>query len=269
VIPGTVVPAFLDGGRWSACFGESFVHLLLSDMVGQGRMFQAGAYLREMCSASGIADGRNQAAAAFLERTQGEWLWFVDTDMGFGSDTVERLLAAADPVDRPVVGALCFAHRRIKRTALRAERYGIIPTLYQYVQTDREAGFAPLPSWERGELLRVGATGAACLLIHRTALETVAAKYGPRSWFTPVTHPTASTTGGPRTFSEDLSFCLRLAGCDIPLHVATSVHTTHDKGGAFLDLDAYEAQPIEFGAGAIGLDDEPAGPAELLQESAS
>jgi len=261
VIPGTVIPAFLDGGKWSAAFGESFLHLLLSDMIGQGRLFAAGAYLREMCSASGIADGRNQAAAAFLERTDGEWLWFVDTDMGFGPDVVEQLLAVADPVDRPVVGALCFAHRRIRRTELRAERLGIIPTLYRWVETEAEAGFAPLPSWERGAVLRVGGTGAACLLIHRSALEAVAAKYGPRSWFTPITHPTASTTGGPRTFSEDLSFCLRLAACDLPLHVATGVQTTHDKGGAFLDLEAYEAQPIEFGAGAVGVDDRPGGEA--------
>lgn len=260
MIPGSVVPAFLDGGDWSACFGESLLHLMLADMMHEGRCFAAGQYLREMASSGGIAEGRNQVARAFLERTEGEWLWFIDTDMGFAPGTVEQLLAVADPVERPVVGALCFAHRRTGRTSLRAERYGIVPTLYQWVETDKESGFAPMPSWERDAVLEVGATGGACLLIHRSALEAVAGKYGDNSWFEQITHPSASVRGGRRTFSEDLSFCLRLAGCDIPVHVATAVQTTHHKGGAYIDLEAYDAQDVAFGVGALG--DDEGGPAD-------
>lgn len=254
MIEGTVVPAFLDAGEWSACFGESFLHLMLADLVGEGRCFRAGSYLREMAGTGGIPDGRNTVVQAFLERTEGEWLWSVDTDMGFASDTVERLLASADPVERPVVGALCFAHRRMGRTPLRGERYGIVPTVYQWVQTDREAGFAPMPSWDYGKVIPVGATGAACLLIHRAALVAVQERYGPE-WFQPITHPTANPRGLPRTFSEDLSFCLRLAGCGIPVHVDTGVHTTHHKGEVFLDLEAYQAQAERFAPGAIGVNE--------------
>jgi GT2 family glycosyltransferase len=230
---------------------------MLADLMGEGRCFRAGAYLREMASSGGIADGRNQATQAFLERTEGEWLWFVDTDMGFAADTVEQLLAVADPVERPVVGALCFAHRRLSRTALRAERLGIIPTLYRWVDAGREQGFAPLPSWPRGEVVEVGATGAACLLIHRSALERVRDKYGP-VWFQQATHPNANPGSSPRTFSEDLSFCVRLAGAGIPVHVATAVQTTHHKGGAWLDLESYERQGLEFGAGALAEEEQPA-----------
>lgn len=254
MIPGTVVPAFLDAGEWSACFGESFLHTMLSDMAGEGRCLQAGTYLREMAGTGGIPDARNKVAQAFLERTEGEWLWFVDTDMGFEHDALERLLAAADPVERPVMGALCFAHRRMGRTPLRAERYGIIPTLYQFVQTDEQSGFAPMPSWDYGKIIPVGGTGAAFLLIHRGALEAVQAKYGPQ-WFEPITHPTANPGGMPRTFSEDLSFCLRLAACGIQPYVDTSVQTTHHKGSVYLDLEAYLAQPESLGAGSIGEDE--------------
>ena len=31
--------------------------------------------------------------------------------MGFAPDTINRLLEAADPVERPVVGGLCFTQR--------------------------------------------------------------------------------------------------------------------------------------------------------------
>jgi hypothetical protein len=74
------------------------------------------------------------------------------------------------------------------------------------------------------------------VLIHRNALQAVRDKYGP-TWFDPITHPT-----GPTTFSEDLSFCVRVAGCDMPLYVDTSVKTTHDKGGVFLDEAFFDHQ---------------------------
>jgi hypothetical protein len=68
----------------------------------------------------------------------------------------------------------------------------------------------------------------------------VRAKYGD-AWFDTATHPTG-LKGKPRNFSEDLSFCVRLAACGIPLHVDTRVKTTHYKGGIFLDEELFLAQ---------------------------
>ena len=241
MIAGSVGPAFLDAGTWSACFGESFAHLLLHDMTADCRCFRAGSYLREMCGTGGIPDGRNTVCAAFLDRTEGEWLWFVDTDMGFDADTVDRLVASADPTSRPVVGGLCFAHRRTGRTGLRAQRYAIVPTLYRFLEHDGEVGFAAVDDWPRGELVQVGGTGAACLLIHRSALERVREKHGDQ-WFSLITHPHGLGTGKPRTFSEDFSFAVRLAGVGIPLWVDTAVKTTHHKGECYLDEEAFDAE---------------------------
>jgi len=242
VKPGTVVPAFLDSGDWSACFGESLLHLLMQDAcVGQGRCVQAGAYLREMTGTGGIPEGRNRVVEVFLADTQGEWLWMVDTDMGFLPDTVERLLASADPVERPIMGGLAFAHRRLERTELGSQRFGIIPTLYQWADTGAEVGFAPMPTWPRDQVVQVGGTGAACLLMHRGALEQIRDRYGPE-WFLTITHPSGLPGGRPRTFSEDFSFCVRAAGAGLPVHVDTSVQTVHHKGEVYLDLAAYDQQ---------------------------
>ena len=57
-----------------------------------------------------LIDGRNKVCKAALE-SDAEWLWMIDTDMGFKPDTVAHLLAVADPVERPVVGALAFSLR--------------------------------------------------------------------------------------------------------------------------------------------------------------
>jgi hypothetical protein len=109
----------------------------------------------------------------------------------------------------------------------------VVPTCFEYVDTDDEVGFRSIVDYPRDALLPVSGTGAACLLIHRSALETLRT-HGGDHWFDHVTHP------GGTVFSEDLSFCIRLAAADIPLYVDTSVRTTHDKHGVFLDEDEFD-----------------------------
>lgn len=238
---GTVVPAFLDDGHWSACFGLSYLELTLHDLAGSRRiMNEKATYLRKVAGTGGIPDGRNEVVASFLDGTEADWLWFVDTDMGFGRDTVDRLVEAADPVERPVVGALCFANRRVTPGEHHAEKFGMVPTVYNYADLGAEIGFLPIEDYATDQLIKVSATGAACILIHRGALEKIREKFGD-VWFNTTIHPTG-LRGQPRSFSEDLSFCVRLAALDVPLHVHTGVRTCHEKGGIFLDEDAYRRQ---------------------------
>lgn len=237
---GTVAVAIIDDGNWSACFGLSYRDLLLNDAIGDGRIVPRGKEMRQLSSRTSIASSRNKMATGFLDTTQCEWLFFIDVDMGFAPDTIERLIKSADPQLRPVMGGLCFAMKRAKTADFWAERVRIQPTVYEYLELDDEVGFRPIGGYTRDQVQQVAGTGAACLLIHRSALETVRAAHGD-NWFSPVTHPTGDK-GKPRTFSEDLSFCVRLASLDIPVHVDTAVKTTHDKGGIFLDEETYDAQ---------------------------
>lgn len=233
--PGTVAVGFLDSGEWAACFGLSLIDLYLCDGFGPRRMIPDGRQLRKQSGAGGLVAGRNEIAAKVLDQTECEWLFMVDSDMGFGPTTVEDLIAAADPESRPVVGGLCFALREDQPGMFYGVKYIIVPTVYRWVETPSEVGFQSILEVPDNTVMEVSATGAACLLVHRSALEQVRVKYGDH-WFDPVTHP-----AGP-TFSEDLSFCVRLAAVDIPMFVHTGVETTHDKGGIFLDRDAFEAQ---------------------------
>lgn len=233
--PGTVAVGFLHGGTWSAAFGMSLAELYLVDAtIGTHRLVRQ---LPKFSSSGGLVAARNEVAEKFLDATDCEWLWMVDSDMGFGPTTVEDLLAAADPDTRPVVGGLCFALRRDRPGVFHGEKYVIVPSAYSWLEGPEEVGFQSILNLPDDDMLmEVSATGAACLLVHRNALEAVRKKYGD-AWFEPVTHPT-----GPTTFSEDLSFCVRLAALDIPVFVHTGVGTTHDKGGVFLDRAAFEQQ---------------------------
>ncbi len=243
MVPGSVVIGYCDDGHWSACFGISLRNLYLYDLAHDQHVIgnPASLELRQLSGTMGVAAGRNQIVKSFLDRSRGEWLWMVDTDMGFGDDTVERLLAAAHPVHKPVVGGLCFAMKRAKRAMFNAERYRISPTVYEYLELDTEVGFRPIKDYPRGETVQVAGTGAACLLMHRSALDAVRKMYGDR-WFEPIVHPTGDN-GQPRGFSEDLSFCIRLAATGLPIYVDTSVKTTHEKGGIFLDEETFDLQP--------------------------
>lgn len=231
--PGTVAVGFLDPGHWSHCFGQSLVDLYLCDAFGSKRMVPHGKQLRDNAQAGGIVAGRNSIATKFLDATDCEWLFMIDSDMGFAPDTVDRLIASADPVARPVVGGLCFSLRRDTPGEFYGQKYVVVPTCYEYVDTDAEVGFRSILDYQRDAMVEVGGTGAACLLVHRSALEAVRGRVGDH-WFDPIAHP------GGTVFSEDLSFCVRLAACDIPLWVNTSVRTTHDKHGVFLDEDEYD-----------------------------
>jgi hypothetical protein len=124
-------------------------------------------------------------------------LWWVDADMGFEPDTLTRLLDAADPDARPVVGALCFGLRKAAEDpGLNAYTFECFPTLYRWHHDGEHVGFAVMSDYPEDTLVEVGATGAACFVVHRTLLERIREKYGD-TWFDKTTHP------GGRRFSED------------------------------------------------------------------
>ncbi len=242
-VPGSVVPAFLDPGRWSACFGMSYTDLLVRDtMLSQRIIRPGGKHLRYLTQSGGIVGNRNNSVKDFLDSTDGEYLFLIDTDMGFAADTVDRLVEAADKTREVVaVGGLAFALKRKPPTGadmLYGEHFNIVPTVYDFFDTGEEQGFRPRLNYKRDSLLEVSGTGAAVLLLHFSALEEVRRKYGD-TWFDPITLEHGDK-GKPRTFGEDLSFSMRLIACGIPLHVHTGVKTTHEKGGIFLDEATYD-----------------------------
>jgi hypothetical protein len=93
--------------------------------------------------------------------------------------------------------------------------------IYQWSDTDNGVGFIAAETFPPDDLVQVAATGAACILIHRSVGERMRAKYGD-TWWTP-----CQVKG--EWFSEDMSFCVRLAAIDAPLHVHTGVQTSHHK----------------------------------------
>lgn len=244
--PGSAIVGWCDGGEWAACFGLSLHNLFMHDfcspapriMRDPGRRY----YLRDIAGSMGIASARNNITRAFLDETDAEWLFMVDADMGFEPDTVNRLIASAEAGGFEVMGALAFALKRrlLNPNPLNVELTRLCPTLYTFVELENETGFAPIFDYPRDQVVPVGGTGAACLVMHRAMLTRIRAVYGDR-WFEPITHPTGDR-GKPRSFSEDFSFCVRAAAVGAAIGVDTSVKTGHAKGGLFLTEEQYVIQ---------------------------
>lgn len=171
----------------------------------------------------GLVEARNMAVSTFLRERKSEWLFWIDTDMGFAADTVDRLLEAADPEERPLVGALCFFNRQDAPDGMGGYRHTVVPTIYDFVEVDGQRGWQVRWDYKTNTLTRVGGTGAACVLIHRSVFERIEAAHG-RVWYDRVPNTTTGTLIG-----EDLSFCLRAGALKIPMYVHTGVSTTHAK----------------------------------------
>jgi hypothetical protein len=231
---GAVTVAYVhnaDGKNLAHSWHYSLTELIGWDLAHEGRILRGG-YIAMKHGTDGLADARNKAVRLFLAEGKADWLFWVDTDMGFAADTVDRLLAAADPVERPVVGALAFTWREDSQDGMGGWRTSPAPTIFDWrVLADGQMGFVVRLNYQPDALTACAGTGSACILVHRSVFERLAAAtFGEgkaplgEHWYDRVPN---TTTG--QLVSEDLSLCLRAGALGIPVHVHTGVKTTHQK----------------------------------------
>ena len=191
---------------------EFCTSLIATAMQGRTRIDQVIA----LESGPNISTPRNLVVRDFLDNQRAPWLLMVDTDMVFAADALDRLIAAAHPSERPIVGGLCYS-------PLGGEVY---PTMYEMVEKGpNRIGFVRPATVPEDQLVRLSATGTGFLLMHRSALERVrdhSREAAP--WFRemPVGEPMA-------LMGEDLTFCLRAGAAGIPVYVHTGVQVGHMK----------------------------------------
>jgi glycosyl transferase family 2 len=223
---GAVTVAYVhnaDGKNLAHSWHHSMIELIGWDLANEARILRGG-YIAMKHGTDGLADARNKAVKLFLAEGKADWLFWVDTDMGFAADTVDRLLEAADPVERPIVGGLAFTWREDSQDGMGGWRTSPAPTIFDWrVLDDGQMGFVVRLNYQPDALTACAGTGSACILIHRGVFERVKAEYGEH-WYDRIPN---TTTG--QLVSEDLSLCLRAGALKIPVHVDASVRTTHQK----------------------------------------
>jgi hypothetical protein len=245
-LDGLVQVAYLHGDTVSHSWHDSMTRLLVHDMASeQPRITSTNGPFMLRTHAGQLVEHRNLAVKLFLDETPHEWLFMVDTDMGFAADTVDRLVAAADPAERPVVGALCFSLQEVDHDGMGGRRSIPAPTVYQMARSETDAWFTIRWEFPADTVIPVAGTGAACILIHRTAVEKIRAEHGD-TWFDRVRY-----TGDGRLVGEDLAFCYRLRTVGLPVYVHTGIKTTHHKQ-VWIGADDYRPETMEQLRGLLG-----------------
>lgn len=225
-----VVVSFMFSQTTSGWFSHCLADMLMVDAQNGRHLTGEHGGLISISTGPRVAEGRNRIIDEFATKygVESEWLLMLDTDMTFPGTLLEQLMSVADPVQVPIVGGLCFTG---------GTDHAPKPTIYrQVVMNKGEANeyitAAPVFDYPRDALVKVGATGAACLLMHRSALGAMKNRFeklpdgriNPYPWF-------AEGLMGPNgeAWGEDVAFCLRAGSMGIPVHVLTSCRLGHIK----------------------------------------
>lgn len=197
----------------SAGFHDSLLSLVVHDFNSHQHVVNGGGRIARYSSAN-ISNARNGIVRKFLDETRAGWLWMVDADMKFDPDTLDRMMDVAHPKRAPIVGGLCFG----------VDEGELFPTLYDLRDgDDGKPTMVRYNEYPPDTMFQVVATGAACILIHRSVLTALRDKFPePWPWFAESIH-----NGNP--MGEDVTFCLRAGLAGFPLFVHTGIEIGHAK----------------------------------------
>jgi GT2 family glycosyltransferase len=206
-VEGNVAVGYIHDGWPRAEFMASVLRLV----TGSEALPEVGGIMDASAGAA-VGLARTILTQQFLD-SHLEWLWMVDTDMVFSPAALTSLLRAADPIDVPIVSGLAHIW----------DQGQVWPAVYAAQMEGGALTYVRQAQVPEDQLLRVAGTGAACLLVHRRALEAIAKHHdGEPAWWREVVLDRMA-------LSEDLSFCFRAASAGLPIHVHTGVQVGHMK----------------------------------------
>lgn len=215
--------AYVHGLEVAHSWHQSLMALIAYDVANSQRVI-GGGWLATKYGTGGIVQARNDTTRQFVhDMPDVDWLMWVDTDMGFEANAVDRLMDAADPETAPIMGGLCFMNREVGVDGVGGYLVQPAPTIFDWYDDGERRGFTVRREYERDSVLTCAGTGSAFVLIHKSVFQRIEAEYG-QAWYSPVRNPTTDSW-----ISEDLSMCARANALEIPVHVHTGVKTTHLK----------------------------------------
>lgn len=166
-----------------------------------------------------IHKSRNELVRSFLDYGGADWLLFIDTDQTFEADLLERLLASADLVERPVVGVpvpcLKMADAAKREATVGHNVFAAAPPVDGDTVPWR---FVPMDDLPLGDdaLVQCAAVGTGIMLVHRSVFVKIRdwvteQGMGPHwCWFQSPVYPPNLAEG------EDLFFARMCANVGIP-----------------------------------------------------
>ena len=241
-----VALGYVHSDTRASCFDDSRDALIAHDRAHDGLLAHDHGRMSVRCGTDGLVAARNTVAAQVVASPV-DWLLWIDSDMGFAADSLYQLLAVAHPTERPIVGGLCFTSRQYAHDGMFGYRTRPQPTIYDWLPADDgQPRFLSMPMYPVDHVIQVAGTGSAFILIHRAVFEKIAEQMGP-TWY----DRTPGTDG--KLLGEDISFCVRAAALQFPIHVHTGVRTTHFKQQWMGEADHWRAYVPPQAADEVGV----------------
>lgn len=173
-----------------------------------------------------VYDSRNMLAAKALMNEYDRVLW-IDSDMVFEADTLERLSEDMDKEGLDFVSALCFKRKNPTAPCVYSDiRYG--PDGDGVIQADAET----MKDYPEDSLFECAGAGFGLVLVSTKLLGTVWEKHGPP--FDPMPQ-----------MGEDLAFCYRARQEGYKLYCDSRVKTGH-VGKRIYSEEDYKKQKAEL-----------------------
>jgi hypothetical protein len=192
-----------------------FVHPLMVNAHFMRSVIEASRYeqncdVLSVMSGPNVSTGRNLLVRHFLDKSDADWLFMVDTDMVFKPDAISRLIESGEPI---VSGVYLTGGDHPT------------PCMYRRCADAGPGQFMSIAKWEPGELISADVVGTGCVLVHRDVFVDIEKKIPNRAaqWFQEVQM-------GDSLVGEDFVFFMRAEECGWKLLVDTRVYFGHVKG---------------------------------------
>ena len=210
--------AWCDNGTTDGKFTEGIAYTLIT------RPIPIASAMR--VQGNQIGRQRQNALEHWYDKTDFDWVLWVDSDIQLTDAALKLVWESADPIDRPVVTGTYFISKENERSLMAP-----YPAVFNWVEEDKFkiAYVHPLPA---NALIKVGTAGFGFVLMHRNAVAQMRKVHGATTYFN-------ETGVGEEFVSEDINFFRLMAKAGVPLYTHTGALVKHMKRFA-LDIEYYK-----------------------------
>ena len=210
--------AWCDNGTTDGKFTEGIAYTLIT------RPIPIASAMR--VQGNQIGRQRQNALEHWYDKTDFDWVLWVDSDIQLTDAALKLVWESADPIDRPVVTGTYFISKENERSLMAP-----YPAVFNWVEEDefKIAYVHPLPV---NALIKVGTAGFGFVLMHRNAVAQMRKVHGATTYFN-------ETGVGDEFVSEDINFFRLMAKAGVPLYTHTGALVKHMKRFA-LDIEYYK-----------------------------
>jgi hypothetical protein len=176
-----------------------------------------------------IARQRETVITYWYDKTDTEWLLWVDSDVVISPDKFKLLWDSKDAKERPIVTGVYFTTDTPEEPLMIP-----MPTVFDFVDNE-DGGFGlkrvhPLPE---NKLIQIGAAGMGFILMHRSVVERIRAVLPDAQLFMEMGR-------GTKFIGEDIYFFALCEKAEVPLFCHTGATAPHMKRFSF-DEHYYKA----------------------------